>query len=292
MEPTRPSEPTGPTVPSEPSDRLYADLASWWPLMSRPEDYEEEAGIFAAAICRLAAPRRPRTLLELGSGGGNNASFLKHEVDSLTLVDRSDGMLAVSGALNPEAEHVRGDMRDVRLGRTFDAVFIHDAVQYLRTADDLRAAMRTAREHLAAGGVALFVPDDTTETYVPRPGRGGHDFGDRSFRYVGWHLPPEPPDGSWFKTIYLYLVREGPGEEVRVVSDEHHLGLFPRASWLAWLEAAGFDEVGTMPFEHSSFEEGADRRMFWGRVGALEPRWLVRCAARAEAVGPRRSGKG
>jgi len=47
------------------------------------------------------------------------------------LVDKSPGMLEVSRALNPECEHVEGDMRTVRLGREFDLVFVHDAVAYM-----------------------------------------------------------------------------------------------------------------------------------------------------------------
>ena len=53
--------------------RLYRDLAGWWPLLSSPEDYAEEAEFYRQSIlsiCELA----PHTLLELGSGGGNNAS--------------------------------------------------------------------------------------------------------------------------------------------------------------------------------------------------------------------------
>ena len=80
-------------------------------------------------------------MLELGSGGGNNASHLKRRFQ-LTLVDRSPEMLAVSRRLNPECEHVEGDMRTVRLGRTFDAVFVHDAIAYITTEDDLRGGVR------------------------------------------------------------------------------------------------------------------------------------------------------
>ena len=45
-------------------------------------------------------PGHPETLLELGSGGGNNASFLKMRFD-MTLVDLSPGMLEVSRAALP-----------------------------------------------------------------------------------------------------------------------------------------------------------------------------------------------
>ena len=65
-------------------------------------------------------------MLELGSGGGNNASHLKAHFQ-LTLVDLSPAMLAVSRALNPECEHLQGDMRTVRLGRRFDAPTDHIA---------------------------------------------------------------------------------------------------------------------------------------------------------------------
>jgi hypothetical protein len=40
-------------------------------------------------------------------------------------------MLALSMTVNPECEHIEGDMRTLRLGHTFDAVFLHDAVMSL-----------------------------------------------------------------------------------------------------------------------------------------------------------------
>ena len=95
--------------------RMYNELAEWWPLLSPPAEYAEEAGIYQRALISHAG-RPLRTLLELGSGGGNNASHLKARF-TLTLVELSPGMLAVSRRLNPDCEHVQGDMRTVRLGR-------------------------------------------------------------------------------------------------------------------------------------------------------------------------------
>src|SRR4029079_11967617 len=119
-------------TPSEPEQpKLYGELASWFHLLSSPVDYAEEAE-FARTLLAPAASAPPQTLLELGSGGGNNASHLKAHFQ-MTLVDLSPGMLAVSRQLNPECEHVEGDMCAVRLGRLFDAVFVHDAIMYLTT---------------------------------------------------------------------------------------------------------------------------------------------------------------
>jgi trans-aconitate methyltransferase len=63
----------------------------------------------------------------------------------MTLVDLSEEMLVVSRRLNPECEHLLGDMRTLRLGRSFDAVFVHDAIDYMTTEADLRRAVRSPR---------------------------------------------------------------------------------------------------------------------------------------------------
>src|SRR5678809_482376 len=126
------------SVPDLP--KLYSELSSWFHLLSSPPDYAEEAEFARSLMGDL------ETVLELGSGGGNNASHLKAHF-KLTLVDLSNGMLELSQKLNPECEHIQGDMRTLRLGRTFDAVFIHDAIMYMTTEDDLRLALETARLH-------------------------------------------------------------------------------------------------------------------------------------------------
>ena len=85
----------------------------------------------------------------------------------LTLVDLSADMLEMSRRLNPGCAHHQGDMRTLRLGRTFDAVFVHDAVAYMTTEADLRQVTETAFAHCRPGGIALFVPDHTTENFEP-----------------------------------------------------------------------------------------------------------------------------
>ena len=234
--------------------KLYTDLADWWPLMSAPEDYEEEAAFYGTTLA-AACSAPPVTVLELGSGGGNNASYLKARF-AMTLVDPSSSMLAVSRRLNPECEHVEGDMRTIRLGRTFDAVFVHDAVTYMTTEDDLRAAVSTAFVHCKPGGAALFAPDALTETFQPSTDCGGHDGerGDgRAMRYLEWTWDPDPTD-STCTVDYTYTLRDRDGT-IRVEHDRHIEGLFPRALWLDILRDAGF-EPAVVQFDHSELEPG------------------------------------
>src|SRR5438094_2690711 len=125
-----PSPDTGtPSVSDFP--KLYGELASWFHLLSSPPDYAEEAD-FACKLLMEPGTAPPRTVLELGSGGGNNASHLKAHFE-MTLVDLSPGMLELSRDLNPECQHILGDMKTLRLGRVFDAVFVHDAIMYITT---------------------------------------------------------------------------------------------------------------------------------------------------------------
>ena len=188
--------------------KLYAELADWWPLLSPPADYEEEAAFYSAALT-AAGDRPPETVLELGSGGGNNASHMKRHF-RMTLVDPSPGMLAVSRVLNPDLEHVEGDMRTVRLGRQFDAVFIHDAVVYMTSEADVRRAIETARVHCRPGGAVLFAPDHVRETFRPSTDHGGHDGPERALRYLEWTWDPDPTDNT-YTVDYSYHASRRPG---------------------------------------------------------------------------------
>ena len=231
--------------------RMYTDLAEWWPLLSPVEEYAEEASLFEDAV-REYGSGICRTMLELSSGGGHNAFYLKRSFE-MTLVDLSEGMVRQSRALNPELPHVVGDMRTVRLDAEFDVVFVHDAISYMTTRADLKLAMTTAFAHCVPGGVALFVPDETRERFVPDTTCGGSDDGPRGFRYMEWVWDPDPEDEICV-TDYAFLARDESGA-VRAVHERHEHGLFPEQVWLDLIAEAGFRaQVKTV--EHSELPSG------------------------------------
>jgi trans-aconitate methyltransferase len=172
----------------------------------------------------------------LGSGGGNNASHLKTSFD-LTLVDIAPAMLDLSRTINPECEHAAGDMRNVRLQREFDAVLVHDAVMHLTSVEDLRQCIRTAFVHCKPGGVTLFMPDFTRETFQACVHHGGHDGDDRGLRYLEWTYDPDATDTT-YTVDFVCMLREGKAP-VRVEHDCHVYGLFSRTDWLDLMVEAG-----------------------------------------------------
>lgn len=238
--------------------KLYADLAHWWPLLDAPVDYAEEAALYTRLLqehCKPTTPPRDRlSLLEIGSGGGNNALHMKADF-TVTLVDLSPGMLDVSRALNPECEHLQGDMRTVRLNRVFDCVFIHDAIVYMTNAADLRQAVDTAYVHCRPGGAVLLAPDHVRETFREQTDHGGTDGGDgRAMRYLEWTWDPDPDDDQ-YTVDYSYMLRE-PDGAIRVEKDRHEEGLFSRDTWLQLVEAAGFVDARSVPGDLSDVPAG------------------------------------
>jgi SAM-dependent methyltransferase len=233
---------------------MYSDLAPWFHLVTHPSDYEEEAN-FVVRVVEATIEGGSKTLLELGSGGGNNASHLRRRF-ACTLTDISPEMLELSRTLNPECEHLVGDMRTLRLGRTFDVVFAHDALSYLTTEGDLAATLETAAAHLRPGGVAVLVPDATTEIFSPGTDHGGHDAEDgRSVRYLEWTHAPDPPHASAYVVDYVIVVKE-PDAAPRVVHDQHALGLFPEATWRRLMVEAGLEPL-ELPVENPFAAEQA-----------------------------------
>jgi SAM-dependent methyltransferase len=225
-------------------NRLYGDLAHLWPLVSPASDYEAAAQNWRRVLREKLGPGR-HALLELGCGGGHLLSHLTADFEA-TAVDISEGMLKNSMRLNPAVDHHLGDMRTVRLGRTFRAVIIHDAVDYMLSEDDLMAAFKTAAAHLAPGGVLIVTPDDFREMFRDsRVSSETHAEGRRSLTFIQFDHDPDPSD-TRIESLMFYLLREG--GRMTIELDRHILGLFPLATWLDLMAAAGFEvEKRTCP---------------------------------------------
>ncbi|MBU1050060.1 class I SAM-dependent methyltransferase [Candidatus Bipolaricaulota bacterium] len=217
-------------------NRMYEDLAYLWPLISPPENYAQEARLWRATLRDKLGPGRHQ-ILELGVGGGHNLSHFVEEFDA-TAVDLSEEMLENSRRLNPRVTHILGDMRTVRLNRTFDAVLIHDAIDYMRQLDDLRAAFQTAATHLRPNGVFIVAPDYTSENFEEGVvcTRTASDRNTK-LTYVEIDFDANPED-TIIDSVMVYLIRDAKG--MRVELDHHEIGLFPLKTWLDELSEAGF----------------------------------------------------
>jgi SAM-dependent methyltransferase len=218
--------------------KIYSTLKDWWPFILSVESRQEEGLLFRRLFQELS-DSPPRMLLELGCGGGGTASYFKPDL-ALTLTDILPEMLEVSRKLNPESDHILGDMRTLRLDRTFDVVYIHDAIMYMTTEDDLRQAITTATVHCRPGGLLVIYPDYIRENFVEGCdiNSEAHDEPRRGLGFMEWYFDPDHGD-THYEVHFAIMLRRG--NDVEVVHDHHRFGLFPRDTWLRLLDEAGFE---------------------------------------------------
>lgn len=204
--------------------------------MSPPEHYVEEVESFRRRFSDHGVARGA-SVLHLGSGGGSIDFHLKRHY-RVTGVDISPSMLAYAAALNPEVEYLPGDIRSVRLGRTFDAVLLHDASAYMTSLDQLQQAYETAAAHLVAGGVMVTPPEELRSRFVQhRSSIRTRTLGDRTVTTIEMDYDPDPAD-SCFEKTFIFAIREG--KELRVEWDVHYNGLYDLEDMLDVMRKAGF----------------------------------------------------
>jgi SAM-dependent methyltransferase len=112
-----------------------------------------------------------KTVLELACGTGSILVQLRGEYEVVG-VDLSPRMLEIASEKLPGVELVQGDMTEVRLGRTFDAVLcLYDSINHLLRFDEWLALFDTACAHLAPGGVFVFDMNsqERLDWFVGRP---------------------------------------------------------------------------------------------------------------------------
>jgi SAM-dependent methyltransferase len=237
--------------------RLYHDLSWIWPIVSPPEDYVEESDFFCRTI-RKNAERDVRTLLHLGCGGGrNDFTFQKHF--DVTGVDISEDMLKLAKELNSAAEYILGDMRSIRLGKTFDCVTAFDSINYMTSEEELEQVFQTAHHHLNPGGVFLTVVEESRDRFKQnRTISSTHTLGDNQITFIENYYDPNPDDHH-FEAIFIYIVRKK--GNIEILTDSHIWGLFKMDTWRQLLNKTGFS-VRELKFEHSTFLEDKFMPMF------------------------------
>jgi SAM-dependent methyltransferase len=126
------------------------------------KDYESECDLLLDVL-RGAGGSDVERVLDLGSGTGSHALVLAQRGLGVVGVDRSADMVEIArqkaAGLPPQRrpEFVSGDIREVRLDKTFDAVLMMFAVLgYQHTNAEVLDALATARAHLGVGGLFAF----------------------------------------------------------------------------------------------------------------------------------------
>lgn len=217
---------------------LYTDLAWLWPMWGDASTEYAHYCHYVTGLIRQHATRQATTLLDIGCGGGKNVLNLKREF-KVTGLDLSPNMLAQAKELNPDCTFIQGDMRTCRLGATYDAVLMDDAISHMICRSDFMAAFRTAYAHLNTGGVLVATPDVTIETFQQNKTTTTSATRDElEVVFVENVYDPDPTDGQ-YETTLLYLIRDS--GRLRIESDHWTMGIFSLDRWRNVLSETGFE---------------------------------------------------
>lgn len=127
--------------------RLY-DLAF-------PDTDEREVAMCRAAWTRFG-PAAPRSVLDLGCGTARNLERLARTISECWGVDFLESNVAYAKSVRPRLTLRVGDMRTIRLGRTFDVITCFgNALSYALTDEDLARAAATFAAHAHAGTLLM-----------------------------------------------------------------------------------------------------------------------------------------
>ncbi len=140
--------------------RVFDAYAAYYDLLYQDKVYVDEAQFVRDLLNKHGV--EAGHILELGCGTGKHAEHLARLGYGVHGVDMSPAMVESANASKPanlaeRLEFAVGDVRDVRVGKPFDAVIsLFHVASYQTTNADLSAMFQTAAAHLGPDGVFLF----------------------------------------------------------------------------------------------------------------------------------------
>jgi SAM-dependent methyltransferase len=143
-------------------------------LYRRPELYElvyPEPNDETPTMLRRAFEKHmkypPRSILDIGCGTGRDLASLSRDGADCVGVDAIPDMVALASSRYPHISFQQGDMRSIRLAKTFDVVMcMGSALMYALTNADLGATLQTFAVHSHPGSL-LFLDINNAATCLP-----------------------------------------------------------------------------------------------------------------------------
>ncbi|GAA3140838.1 class I SAM-dependent methyltransferase [Streptomyces rectiviolaceus] len=213
------------------------DLAQVYDLVHRErgKDYRAEA----EAVAAVARERRPGAarLLDVACGTGAHLRHFTTLFEHAEGLELSEPMARAARAALPGVAVHPGDMRQFRLGTTFDVVTcMFGSIGYMESEAELTLTLRAFGAHLEPGGVAVVDPWWFDETFTE-----GHVSAD-----------VVTVDGTTISRVShsarrgaashmdVHFVVAEPAAGARHFVDTHVISLFGRAQYEEAFRQAGF----------------------------------------------------
>jgi SAM-dependent methyltransferase len=204
---------------------VFNEYARYYDLLYRDKDYTAETD-YVHNLIQAQSPGA-KTILNLGCGSGRHDRCLTDRGYVVTGVDLSEEMLVAARNVagdNPALEYVNGDVRSVRLDKTYDVVAsLFHVMSYQVTNDDLMASFNTARAHLNSGGIFIFDCWYGPGVLTDRPTVRIKDLEDDTIRVTRIAQPVFHSNENVVDVNYRVFLRNKASDDVREICETHRM---------------------------------------------------------------------
>jgi ubiquinone/menaquinone biosynthesis C-methylase UbiE len=211
----------------------YERLAPVYDLLTA--GYDHPTWLDSLEVLALEHGLHGRRLLDLACGTGKSFLPMLARGYSVSACDVSPAMVELARdkvvAAGTWAQLFVADMRALPPTAPVDLITcLDDAVNYLLSADDLAAALRSMERSLAPGGLAVFDVNTVTtyrssfatdfaldgpDSFLCWRGEAGGDFAPGDVAEAAIEVFEEEPDGRWRRTTSRHVQRHHPREDVQ-----------------------------------------------------------------------------
>jgi SAM-dependent methyltransferase len=228
---------------------VFSEYARYYDLLYRDKDYAGESDY----VHRLIQSQNPgaKTILNLGCGSGRHDRSLVERGYTVTGVDLSGEMLTAArnaAVGNSDVEYLQGDVRSVRLAKTYDVVIsLFHVMSYQVTNSDLQASFTTAFTHLKQGGAFIFDCWYGPGVLTDPPTVKVKELEDELIAVTRIAQPVMHPNENVVDVNYRVFLKDKPSEQIREISETHRMRYLFQPEVDLMLTASGF--------EHKTSEE-------------------------------------
>ena len=211
---------------------MFTKSARYYDALYGFKDYAAAASEIHKVIQRHNADAK--SLLDVGCGTGRHVEELaaNYKVEGL---DLNDQLLAIARDRCPDVPFHEASMVDFQLEHSFDVVTcLFSSIAYVKTLENMQAAVRSMRRHLNPGGVLVIEPWFSVETYWT--GTITANFVDEDDLKIAWMYTSEVEDGVSMLDIH-YLV--GTPASVDHFTELHEMGLFSHEEYTNAITSTG-----------------------------------------------------
>ncbi len=206
-------------------------------LYVNDEEYSLEAARVKELLTRHGLPAQG-DLLVLACGTGGHIPYFKDHYH-VSGLDLSEDMLALAGSKFPGLGFHLGNLIDFELHMEFDAIVcLYGSIGFVKTVDNLRAAMKRIAAHLRPEGLALITPWSTEEDFRDIIVVDAADRPDLKIARMEQVRLKEP---KRIEVTFHHLL--GKNDNVTYHKQSMEIGLFSRQEYLSAMKDAGLKVI-------------------------------------------------